>query len=121
MLFQPFARGAAFVYSRSFLAKATKMASPQDRTVAGIILAAGKGTRMRSALPKVLHRLAGRPMLAWVCQALREADVERQCLILSEELDGFEAFLESRPELTVTIQKNRLGTGDAVAAAALAF
>jgi bifunctional UDP-N-acetylglucosamine pyrophosphorylase/glucosamine-1-phosphate N-acetyltransferase len=94
---------------------------PTARTIAGIILAAGKGTRMRSSLPKVLHKLAGRPMLEWVCGALRDAGVERQCLVLSEELDGFAPFLEERPELTVAIQKNRAGTGDAVASAAFAF
>src|SRR5690606_22423573 len=97
------------------------MIDPGARAVAGIILAAGKGTRMRSTVPKVLHRLAGRPMLSWVCQALRDAGVERHCLVLSEDLSGFEAFLETKHHLTVVLQKNRLGTGDAVASAGLAF
>jgi len=40
-----------------------------------IVLAAGKGTRMKSARPKVLHELCGRPMLWWVLEALRSAGI----------------------------------------------
>jgi bifunctional UDP-N-acetylglucosamine pyrophosphorylase/glucosamine-1-phosphate N-acetyltransferase len=43
------------------------------RDTVAVVLAAGKGTRMRSARPKVLHEVAGRPMLAWVLDAARAA------------------------------------------------
>lgn len=89
--------------------------------VAAIMLAAGKGTRMRSTLPKVLHPLAGRPMVSWIAAALSAAGVAPLCAVLSEDLTGFDLFLDQHPEIAVAIQKNRLGTGDAVAAAAYAF
>lgn len=89
--------------------------------LAGIVLAAGKGTRMRSDRPKVLHALAGRPMLDWVTAALESAGVKALCVVLSEDLTGFGPFLEQRPGLSVALQINRLGTGDAVASAAYAF
>lgn len=88
---------------------------------AAIVLAAGKGTRMYSAVPKVLHPVAGRPMVRWVLDALRGAGVGQTCLVLSEERQGFEDFLGAEKDLTVAVQKNRLGTGDAVAAAAWSF
>ena len=88
---------------------------------AGIILAAGKGTRLKSDLPKVLHRAAGRPLLNWVIQALRDAGVSPACLVLSEDHQAFAQLLAAHPDLRVAVQKNRLGTGDAVAAAAYAF
>lgn len=90
-------------------------------TTAAIILAAGKGTRMYSAVPKVLHSVAGRPMVRWVLDALRGAGVKHMCLVLSEERQGFEDFLAEEKQLTVAVQKNRLGTGDAVASAAWSF
>ena len=50
---------------------------------AAIILAAGQGTRMKSALPKVLHKVAGLPMLGHVIAALRGAGVERIVVVTS--------------------------------------
>jgi len=76
---------------------------------------------MRSAQPKVLHRVAGRPMLDCVLAALEQAGVSSHCVVLSADLAGFEPFLAAHPDLCVAIQKNRLGTGDAVAAAAWSF
>jgi len=90
-------------------------------TAAGLVLAAGKGTRMKSALPKVLHPVAGRPMLAWVVSALSAAGAAPACVVLSEHHDSFAPFLAAHPEVRIAVQKNCLGTGDAVAAAAFAF
>lgn len=95
-------------------------AKPAPKTAA-VILAAGKGTRMYSALPKVLHPVAGKPMVRWVLDAMKSAGVDNVCLVLSEERQGFEEFLTAEKNLTVAVQKNRLGTGDAVAAAAYSF
>ena len=80
-----------------------------------VILAAGEGTRMRSALPKVLHPLCGRPVIAWPVEAAREAGAGRIVVVdnpkrrLAEHLDeGVEVAIQEQPR----------GTGDAVAAAA---
>ncbi len=89
--------------------------------VAAIVLAAGKGTRMKSALPKVLHQVAGRTMLDWVLVKLHHLGIKSICLLLSEETSPFSSLLRKYPDLTVAIQKNRLGTGDAIASAAFAF
>jgi bifunctional UDP-N-acetylglucosamine pyrophosphorylase/glucosamine-1-phosphate N-acetyltransferase len=88
--------------------------------ISSIVLAAGKGTRMKSVRPKVLHTLAGRPMLGWVVDALAKAGVDHGTVVLSDELDSFEPFLAAHPKLNVAIQEARQGTGDAVAAAAFA-
>ena len=95
--------------------------SQQIQQTVGIILAAGKGTRMRSALPKVLHQAAGRPMIQWVRSALASAGITRHCLVLSEDLTGFERLCTDDRDLTIAIQVNRRGTGDAVAATACCF
>jgi bifunctional UDP-N-acetylglucosamine pyrophosphorylase / glucosamine-1-phosphate N-acetyltransferase len=80
-----------------------------------VILAAGEGTRMRSALPKVLHPICGRPMIEWPVLAARAAGAERVIVI-----DNPKRMLgEHLPDGTETaIQEQPLGTGDAVAAAA---
>jgi bifunctional UDP-N-acetylglucosamine pyrophosphorylase/glucosamine-1-phosphate N-acetyltransferase len=80
-----------------------------------VILAAGEGTRMRSALPKLLHPICGRPMVLWPLLAAREAGAERVVVV-----DNAERTLNGHlPEGTETaIQERPLGTGDAVAAAA---
>lgn len=95
------------------------MASPQP--VAGLILAAGKGTRMKSDLPKVLHPVRQRTMLEWVMKAFAEADVTKLCIILGQDLSPFEPLLNNHPSLTVCIQEAQRGTADAVASAADAF
>jgi bifunctional UDP-N-acetylglucosamine pyrophosphorylase/glucosamine-1-phosphate N-acetyltransferase len=53
------------------------MPEPAPAPRVAVILAAGKGTRMRSELPKVLHEAAGRPLLAWVVDAARAAGCAR--------------------------------------------
>lgn len=75
-----------------------------------VVLAAGKGTRMKSALPKVLHEICGRPMLWWVLQALREAGVAEIVVVTNPELDPLlDAF-----DVRTVMQPEQLGTGDAV-------
>jgi bifunctional UDP-N-acetylglucosamine pyrophosphorylase/glucosamine-1-phosphate N-acetyltransferase len=78
-------------------------------------MAAGQGTRMRSDVPKVLHEVCGRPMIAWPILAAREAGANRICVIVSPEHD-LSAVL---PEGTETvIQPEANGTGGALRAAA---
>ena len=80
-----------------------------------VILAAGEGTRMRSALPKVLHPLCGRPLIAWPVAAAREAGVGR-VIVVDNPKRRLAAHLPD--EVEVAIQEEPRGTGDAVAAAA---
>jgi bifunctional UDP-N-acetylglucosamine pyrophosphorylase/glucosamine-1-phosphate N-acetyltransferase len=80
-----------------------------------VILAAGEGTRMRSALPKVLHPLCGRPMIAWPVAAAREAGAGR-VIVVDNPGRRLEAGLPEGVE--VAVQEVPRGTGDAVAAAA---
>ncbi|MEW5769230.1 MAG: bifunctional UDP-N-acetylglucosamine diphosphorylase/glucosamine-1-phosphate N-acetyltransferase GlmU [Pseudomonadota bacterium] len=78
-----------------------------------IILAAGKGTRMKSDLPKVLHPLAGRPLLGHVLAAADSLAPERICVVYGH---GGEALPQAiaRPELAWAKQEPQLGTGHAV-------
>ena len=77
------------------------------------ILAAGKGTRMKSDLPKVLHPLAGKPLLAHVLAAADSLSPERICVVYGH---GGEALPQAigRPELAWAKQEPQLGTGHAV-------
>lgn len=79
-----------------------------------LIMAAGEGTRMRSSVPKMLHSVCGRPMVAWPVLAAREAGAERVCVIVSPARDLASAL----PEGTETaVQAHSDGTGGAVRAA----
>ena len=53
--------------------------------LAAVILAAGQGTRMKSDLPKVLHRICGRPMAGYVLKALRRAGVDRIIMVVGHQ------------------------------------
>jgi bifunctional UDP-N-acetylglucosamine pyrophosphorylase/glucosamine-1-phosphate N-acetyltransferase len=80
-----------------------------------VILAAGEGTRMRSSVPKVLHPLCGRPLIAWPLEAARAAGAGR-VIVVDNPKRRLEAHLPDGVE--VAIQEEPRGTGDAVAAAA---
>ena len=80
-----------------------------------VILAAGRGTRMRSALPKVLHPVAGRPMVQLVCETAREAGF-REIVVVVPEADG-EVARRVAPYARVAAQGEPLGTGHAALAA----
>ena len=81
-------------------------------SVTAIILAAGQGTRMKSSLPKVLHKAAGKPMVQWVIDALQEAGVEEKIAVLGHGGDMVEDVL--RGQVQVAWQHEQLGTGHAV-------
>jgi bifunctional UDP-N-acetylglucosamine pyrophosphorylase/glucosamine-1-phosphate N-acetyltransferase len=77
-----------------------------------IILAAGKGTRMKSDLPKTLHKLLGKTMLDMVCDlGLSLGKNVNVVAVISDEMD---AVLVKNPLVNYVIQKERLGTGHAV-------
>ncbi len=83
-----------------------------------IVLAAGKGTRMKSALPKVLHQIAGLSMLGHVLKLASPADKARLAVVIGPDMDNVRAeALKCAPLASVYLQHNQLGTGDAVLAA----
>ncbi|MEN3930887.1 bifunctional UDP-N-acetylglucosamine diphosphorylase/glucosamine-1-phosphate N-acetyltransferase GlmU [Microvirga sp. W0021] len=89
-----------------------------NRSCLAIILAAGEGTRMRSTLPKVLHRIAGRSMLAHVLAEVQEAGADRLVVVVGPDHDRVAAeALKVAPHAEIVVQKERLGTAHAVLAA----
>lgn len=78
-----------------------------------VILAAGKGTRMRSDIPKVLHTLAGRPLVAHVIERARELEAGRIQLVVGHGAEAVEQQLAA-PDLGFVLQAEQLGTGHAV-------
>lgn len=81
---------------------------------AAIILAAGQGTRMRSRLPKVLHPLAGRPMLEHVLVAVADAGASPAIVVVGHGASAVEALIAARPDTICVRQPTQLGTADAV-------
>ena len=79
-----------------------------------VILAAGKGTRMRSATPKVLHRLAGLPMLDHVIRTARALAPETLTVVIGHEADRLRQHLASHADVEAVVQEPQLGTGHAL-------
>lgn len=79
---------------------------------AAIVLAAGQGTRMRSRIPKVLHPLAGRPMIDHVLAALEAAGVTRPVVVVGHGAEAVSAALGDRA--STVVQEPQRGTADAV-------
>jgi bifunctional UDP-N-acetylglucosamine pyrophosphorylase/glucosamine-1-phosphate N-acetyltransferase len=87
---------------------------------AAIILAAGQGTRMKSSLPKVLHKIAGLPMLGHVVRALRGAGVER-IVVVTAPAGGAVRDYAGTLGCESAVQEQQLGTGHAAASARAAL
>ena len=82
-----------------------------------VILAAGKGTRMRSSLPKVLHAIADKPMVSHVINAARQLNADNIYIVYGfggEVLKATIANSSANDDLTFIEQKEQLGTGHAV-------
>lgn len=88
-----------------------------SRRRVAVVLAAGKGTRMDSDLPKVLHRAAGRPLLAWVLDAAREAGCDEIVVVVGHGADQVRREVAA-PDIEFALQAEQLGTGHALAQAA---
>ena len=88
-----------------------------SRRRVAVVLAAGKGTRMVSDLPKVLHRAAGRPLLAWVLDAAREAGCDEIVVVVGHGADEVRREVAA-PDVDFALQAEQLGTGHALAQAA---
>ena len=79
-----------------------------------VILAAGKGTRMKSARPKVLHRVAGLPMIEHVLAAATALQPRSTTLVVGHQADSVRAALLGHPGVTFVVQEPQLGTGHAL-------
>ncbi|MFZ4080017.1 MAG: NTP transferase domain-containing protein [Pirellula sp.] len=79
-----------------------------------IVMAAGKGTRMKSELPKVLFPVLGRPMIHWVLDALERVGIERILVVVGYRHEDVRRELAGRKGLEFVLQEQQLGTGHAV-------
>ncbi|NND97578.1 MAG: NTP transferase domain-containing protein [Pirellulaceae bacterium] len=80
-----------------------------------VVLAAGKGTRMQSDLPKVLCPVVGRPMIHFVLDALEKAGIHRQIVVVGHEAEMVKQALADRDnDVQFVLQAEQLGTGHAV-------
>jgi bifunctional UDP-N-acetylglucosamine pyrophosphorylase/glucosamine-1-phosphate N-acetyltransferase len=95
------------------------------RPLTAVVLAAGEGTRMRSARPKPLHVLCGRPMLLHVLDALSELPVERAVVVVGHGAERVTKTLQEQapPQLILDFVEQHVprGTGDAASVALTAF
>jgi bifunctional UDP-N-acetylglucosamine pyrophosphorylase / glucosamine-1-phosphate N-acetyltransferase len=79
-----------------------------------IVLAAGKSTRMKSALPKVLHEVCGRPMIDYVLDAARAAGVTKVVAVVGHRADLVRGHLSQFADVDFALQSEQKGTGHAV-------
>ena len=85
------------------------------KETAVILLAAGLGTRMNSILPKVLHPVAGRPMILKLLDSLIQIDPDRIVLVIGPDMESVSDAIEAAGyNFEIVIQEDRLGTGHAV-------
>lgn len=82
------------------------------KDIIALILAAGKGTRMKSSMPKVLHKVGGVPMVEQVLRAVKAAGTQRQVVVVGFGGEAVQEYLGDRAETVV--QEQQLGTGHAV-------
>ena len=85
--------------------------SMSQPSFAAVILAAGSGTRMKSAMPKVMHPIAGRPMIAYPLEALRPLSPAATVVVIGSRM---ESVAEIVAPAECVVQAPPLGTGDAV-------
>lgn len=83
-----------------------------------IILAGGKGTRMKSDLPKVLHKIYDKTIIDYVYDACIESNIDEIYVIVGHKANLVENHLKDKENLTCILQKEQLGTGHAVMQAA---
>lgn len=79
-----------------------------------VVLAAGKGTRMKSDLPKVLYPVLGKPIIDYVLDALARAGIERTIVVVGYHGEEVRRALAGRPNIEFAEQTELLGTGHAV-------
>ncbi len=82
-----------------------------------VVMAAGKGTRMKSELPKVLVPVLGRPMLEYVLDSLRAAGISKTIIVVGYRAEDVEQTVGDRPDVAFSLQAEQRGTGHAVMSA----
>ena len=88
-----------------------------ERLIDAVVLAAGKGTRMKSDLPKVLHEIAGRPLLDHVLDTVAAVGIDHTVVVVGHEAELVEKSCR-REGIEFVLQEPQLGTGHAVQVAA---
>lgn len=86
-----------------------------NNNIAVVILAAGKGTRMKSNLPKVLHTIAGRPMIEYVFDLVKKLNLQKKIIVTGHKQEWIKKYVPSG--VTTVVQRRLLGTGDALKSA----
>jgi bifunctional UDP-N-acetylglucosamine pyrophosphorylase/glucosamine-1-phosphate N-acetyltransferase len=86
--------------------------SEGNRPWASIILAAGKGTRMKSEIPKVMHHLLGKPLIGHVLGLLRNLDIGSKVVVAGHGSDLVRDYLK-KTDIKLVVQEQQLGTGHA--------
>ncbi|MDO9068939.1 MAG: bifunctional UDP-N-acetylglucosamine diphosphorylase/glucosamine-1-phosphate N-acetyltransferase GlmU [Deltaproteobacteria bacterium] len=86
-------------------------------SLAAVVLAAGKGTRMKSGLAKVLHTAAGLPLIAWPVAAARLAGADPVVLVIGHQANAVQSVFRGAGDIRCAMQEEQLGTGHAVACA----
>lgn len=85
--------------------------------IAAIVIAAGKGTRMKSNLAKVLHSVGGEPMVCWPVATAREAGAGEIVLVVGHQAQDVQECFAGQAGIAFALQEEQLGTGHAVACA----
>ena len=98
----------------------------QNKTFSFMILAAGKGTRMKSNKPKVLHEVAGKPIISHIIDKIlsirNNISIDRISVVLGKQSREIKYYIENNyKDIDIIIQNNQLGTADAVLAAESTF
>lgn len=91
------------------------------RKLASIVLAAGDGKRLKSKLPKALHKVCGKPMLQHILEVLRRMEIESIAVVVGYASEHIESFLGGDAKIRFVHQAERKGTGHAVSLAAPLF
>lgn len=92
----------------------TKSQAESSRGLAAVLLAAGKSTRMKTDLPKVMHEVCGKPMLGHVLDACRDAGIEKFYVVVGFAKDAIIQAYDQQPGVNFVEQTEQKGTGHAV-------
>ncbi len=84
------------------------------KNIAAVILAAGEGTRMQSAHPKVLHKIGERPMLKYILQLLRQLGINKSVVVLGHKAEKVRQLLKGNSGVKTVRQRKLLGSADAL-------